>query len=246
MRSTIKEVYPQAFEGDGIFTDMQALDVPWKDEDIAENLDILYANHSGDRPISKLVYKHLENGIVSALGRSVIALSVLIMYKTQWERLYSVLSAEYSPISNYDMVETESGTNEVSRASESRDTRTETGTRTVSDTGTVSDSGTNSTDTGVFGFNSTEDVPSDTASGTNSNQETRNLTRTETPNISEVETGTDSGTESGEHSRTLTRRGNIGVTTSQQLLQSEIELWQWSFFNQVFEDLDRVLTLQVY
>jgi len=246
MRLTIKDVYPQAFEGDGIFTDLQALDVPWKAENISDSLDMLYSNHSGDKTVSKLVMNHVEDDELTALGRSVIALSVLIMYKTQWERLYSVLSTEYNPISNYDMTESESGTNSLERSAESSGEHHETGTRTVTDSGTVSDSGTNGMSTGVYGFNSSQAVNSDTSSGTNSNQETRNLTRTETPNITETDTGTDSGTETGEHSRTLTRSGNIGVTTSQQLLQSEIELWKWSFFNQVFEDLDKVLTLQVY
>ena len=45
---------------------------------------------------------------------------------------------------------------------------------------------------------------------------------------------------------TLTRHGNIGVTSSQQLLSSSIELWKWSFFETVFKDLDQVLTLDTY
>ena len=41
--------------------------------------------------------------------------------------------------------------------------------------------------------------------------------------------------------------GNIGVTTRQQRIQSEHELWKWNFFNDiVFPDIDRVLTLMIY
>ena len=55
---------------------------------------------------------------------------------------------------------------------------------------------------------------------------------------------TDSETEDVE--RSLNRSGNIGVTTTQQMLQQERELWNYNFFDSVFEDLDKVLTLGVY
>ena len=44
----------------------------------------------------------------------------------------------------------------------------------------------------------------------------------------------------------LTRSGNIGVTTSQQMIQSERDLWVWKFFEQVFQDVDTVLSIDVY
>lgn len=48
------------------------------------------------------------------------------------------------------------------------------------------------------------------------------------------------------YNTTLTRSGNIGVTTSQMMLESSIKLWQWSFFETVFRDLDQILTLDTY
>ena len=53
-------------------------------------------------------------------------------------------------------------------------------------------------------------------------------------------------TTSGDYSknkRKLTRSGNIGVTTSQQMLQSEIDLRQYNFFEQLFNDVDEVMCL---
>ena len=46
--------------------------------------------------------------------------------------------------------------------------------------------------------------------------------------------------------RELTRSGNIGVTTSQQMLQSEIELRKWLYYQSVFNDIDSILTLSIY
>ena len=80
--------------------------------------------------------------------------------------------------------------------------------------------------------------------------ETRNLTdgNTKTLNTNDLETRNLASSNSGssEVDRTLNRSGNIGVTTTQQMLQSEIDLWQWTFFKQVFEDIDSVLCLDIY
>lgn len=56
----------------------------------------------------------------------------------------------------------------------------------------------------------------------------------------------ESGTEKVKHDYEFERRGNIGVTTSQQMLQSEIELRKWSFLESVYSDIDKILTLQTY
>ncbi|MBD5232342.1 MAG: hypothetical protein HDS66_09385 [Bacteroidales bacterium] len=42
------------------------------------------------------------------------------------------------------------------------------------------------------------------------------------------------------------RSGNIGQHTYQELLQQEFDLWKWSFFKQVFADVDELLILKVY
>lgn len=43
--------------------------------------------------------------------------------------------------------------------------------------------------------------------------------------------------------RKLTRSGNIGVTTSQQMIESEIELRRYNIINQIYDDMDTILTL---
>lgn len=46
--------------------------------------------------------------------------------------------------------------------------------------------------------------------------------------------------------RTLTREGNIGVTTSQQMIESELELRKKNLYDIIFKDMDKVLTLRIY
>ena len=63
------------------------------------------------------------------------------------------------------------------------------------------------------------------------------------------ETVSSTGTETESETGTIKRErfGNIGVTTSQQMLQSELDLWKnWDFVEQVYKDVDTVLTCPLY
>lgn len=46
--------------------------------------------------------------------------------------------------------------------------------------------------------------------------------------------------------RELTRKGNIGVTTSQQMINSELELREYNFIETIYSDIDSILTLKIY
>lgn len=65
-----------------------------------------------------------------------------------------------------------------------------------------------------------------------------------TETITHTQVGYTEDTETGK--RELKRSGNIGVTTSQQMLESEIALWDWNFVNSIFDDIDTVLTINIY
>lgn len=75
----------------------------------------------------------------------------------------------------------------------------------------------------VFGFDSSTASPSD-ASGSD----------------------TEVSSDMDDNERVLTRSGNIGVTTSQQMLQSELDLRKYDFFAMIYRDLDTVLCLAIY
>lgn len=48
------------------------------------------------------------------------------------------------------------------------------------------------------------------------------------------------------NTRDLRRHGNIGVTTSQQMIESELELRKKNFYSLVFRDIDEYLTIGIY
>ena len=72
-----------------------------------------------------------------------------------------------------------------------------------------------------------------------------------TYNTTDADTGMQTNAESGTNTTTrnyrLTRSGNIGVTTSQQMIEQERNVWIWNFFREiVFPAVDRVLTIPIY
>lgn len=282
----LNEVFTD-YINNGIFTFLNSLDVPWKDKNIYQQLNLQYhGNISGKKETSPLVDSLIVENNLTDNSKTMLAMSIFSIYSNKWSRLYRILSLEYKPIENYNMTETENttSTNEntdtiTTNTTNSNDvTETNTGTNTANDSenttgkNTITDSRTIAEDNNVtnnnslYGFNSASGVNSDSQNGT----ETRNTTDNNTHNddlkgtrtnehsenintskviaqkndIKDVKDGTH--TENGSQDRTLTRHGNIGVTTSQQMLNSEIELWQWDFFSGVFKDIDTILTIQTY
>ena len=201
-------------------------------------LDTAYLAHSGNKRISPLVEDKLDSvtlgkhinifgvaeyyytGTITAANLTIIGNIIKSMYKDPWDRLHDAITSEYNPINNYDMHETL--------------TESEAHTGTVVDDGDSTHSvKASQTDNEVYGFNSDDPVGSDRQTGTSS------------------EEGTDDNTRSEDRARgllrTTERSGNIGVTTSAQMITGEIELRaNWNFYEQVFNDIDKVLACVAY
>lgn len=110
--------------------------------------------------------------------------------------------------------------------------------------GTVTNTGTDTTNSQATRTdNLTEN---NNVSHNKSGTDNRDIDVTESETASGSETTTGSLTGTGTTQRRLTRAGNIGVTTSQQMIQSEIELWNWNFISDVFSDVCNILTLPIY
>ena len=82
------------------------------------------------------------------------------------------------------------------------------------------------TEMNVNGFNSGDSVPSNDSSGNQKDVVDKDST----------ETGTE----------TTTRHGNIGVTTSQQMLESEIKVRQFDVIKSIYNDIDSILCMKIY
>ena len=49
-----------------------------------------------------------------------------------------------------------------------------------------------------------------------------------------------------EHKTVSDISGNIGVTTSAQMIAENINLWKWNYFDEVFDSIIRLITTGVY
>ena len=86
-----------------------------------------------------------------------------------------------------------------------------------------------------------------TGTSTNAKTGTVQLTHNTTDSDTGTQNTVSGGSDTSTRNYTLRRSGNIGVTTSQQMIQAERDLWLWNFFHSVvFPDVDKVLTIPIY
>lgn len=203
-----------------IFYALQSHDVPWQSENVNTELDIDYLyNHSGNKVTSNLVdfFVDREMGKIEPSSMDMLANIIYTKYGLKWAKEYATISMEYNPISNYDMIE--QMTNDIT-------------THQYGHTNTMTDNKDETIETEKAGFNSSEYTPVNKVSN-----------KGNSGTVANVESGTNTDT----RNYRLTRTGNIGVTTSQEMIESERKLWLWDFFESiVYPDIDKILTIQTY
>lgn len=205
-----------------------------------------FGNISGNKTVSPLIDSFIETNAeettpttLTDTQKTVLCNIAITRFGDKWDKLYEALQIEYEPLENYSMTQTETP-NITKKMSVSEDFAITDETKTKTD---ISTSLTGGSETSVYGFNSPASVPSgesDTSStsrtqGADSDNKSTS-TRTQDGYTQEQETGT----------RTLVRSGNIGVTTSQQMLESEFKVREYDFFLTMFADVDKILSTKIY
>lgn len=197
--------------------------------------DAEYMAHSGDKQVSRIcfLYNQIDQGLGQWPDRKDRreeprvfddtffkgAISIFnARHADNIKKIYEAYTTEYKPLENYSMIEDTDYTPLAKQTVKSSN-------KSKTDT---------TTDVGVFGFNSTVAVPSSsTDSGT---------TQLKADNEMETETSYDGKADNTHHERS----GNIGVTTSQQMLESEIKLRKLEILELIFQGLDEVICQSVY
>ena len=252
----LREVFEGWDTGNGIFSvlgQLTDLPMPWAEATFVDStvLDIEYfGNHSGGKFCSPLV-KHLlgDEDVLTSRDRVTIAKILATKYLNNWNKLWATNVVSYNPIHNYDM-------NEERDTVKTEDNSEQT-VGTVGRTGTVTDAhgktetvqhGRGSRETDYqYGMNNT--VPLTKASDDTVIQEngstvtTNGGNDTQTRQLTDSTNATVSEDNSSEEHVEIHRYGNVGVTTSQKMLEDERVLWAWNFFEQVFKDIDNELGL---
>ena len=143
------------------------------------------------------------------------------IYNNEYTTKVGLLLKDYNPIENYNSSETESTTSENTTTSGNENTTTTTTKSTTENSGEIT--------------NKVSPYDSENFSNDNNSNSSNNSTVNGTDTTSISDTGNISS--NGKLTRTLTRKGNIGVTTTQQMIESEYEL---RAKNLVFEFLEKV------
>lgn len=228
----LREAFPDWKIGYGIFDALaDVAELPWETYADSEYLDLDYfGNHSGCKFVAPVVANMVdsETGELTDSDREVLAKIIWLKFQYSWTHLWETNVVSYNPIHNYNMTDT--------RTLVRGDQETQNDVRDSVDS-TEHGRTTESMDF-VYGMNNVDQggKPSDRSTSQEGGETV--VTTQDSTNRNSV-----SGRQEEE---TIQRSGNIGVTTTQQMLSSERELWMWNFFGQVYKDIDTVLALSVY
>lgn len=251
---------------DGIFHYIQEW-APWKDDTSVSPvaLDTEYlGNRSGDRSVSPLVRRMTilrTDAILSDTEKERLSEIIRTKYLENWTRLWDALQVEYNPIENYNSIETHTpGVSTTVKSGSKITTQSDdhsTTTRNITSKSKANSKSSQNyqTDGMVKGFGSAEFKAVNRTTGDSSVQGIEDDNHSETTDDGTVGTvagGTITQSGSADDNVTTTthageditkRTGNIGVTTSQQMLESEYALRKKHYFDYVMECVDTVLTI---
>ena len=162
-------------------------------------------------------------------------------YQNNWKKLYDTTVLDYNPIENYDRVEDWTDTDDETTTSARDNTRNTNNTVKSTSSNEIMNS-VNVTDQNTA-FNA---GLADHAKQITDGDTTENGTITNTETGKDTENESVNGGRTGKHTRTGRAHGNIGVTTSQQMIQSERDLVVFNLYDVIAESFIENFCLMVY
>lgn len=210
--------------------DLNNLYSPIDTEDFQKNLKDYVMNFYGSRCV-KSVYENVTD-ITKVIGS--------ILYKTneyKYKGLYDSMNLDYNPIENYSMTEKE----DMKKGEQINNNTT--GEQIVTDN--IGEVVNNESLGNKVESNKHSIAPYDSniaklesVDERTSNAIINKYTKESSVNSTSVGERTDSNTEGArEDERTLTRSGNIGVTTSQQMIESERMIRDFNYYKIIARDI---------
>ena len=218
-----------------------------EDDLLRISFEIDFRSTQGEREVDSTIINNLFSNYVESKYEYLSL--VLIRYQYKWEKLIdNVYAQTYNPIENYDRQEDTSlsyeGSENVTRNVDS-DRKIK---GTTADTRSDTSSAESSSQKNVFAFDSSTASPSDSDSGKTTATGTGSSNSTVDNSDVEKRIETEGHSFTGRKNVTASRiHGNIGVTTSQQMLESEVALRnKYDFFNTVYEDIANTVLKPIY
>ena len=241
MMIKLNEVLADSFNGNGIFTNIS--NPIWANDFDSNELDIYFVSMYGNKIISPYIKHFLDDeGNISADDLIRLSNNIYAMRKSSWEHLYKAYVSEYNPIHNVDayIEEEEDNTHNDTRVGNSSTDSSDSGNTTSNASATNNNNTTNTRS----GFNSSGYVPDNKSDvkggGTTNGSSTSSNTGNTTIDSNDVTNG------AYNTKKTQRRFGNIGVTTSAQMIEGEKNVWKWDYIQTVMVDICKFIALSIY
>lgn len=204
-------------------------------EDLYDYFLVYYGERLVMKPWSR---EDLDNSNAAAKLQKIVKYFCMTnQYK--YEKLLDTLNFTYDPICNYDM--TEEGTD--TRLPDLTKTNTAGGTDTSQSTAAVLNSETNSnSESEITTYESNTFNPLNRTDASSSS--TSNSSGGQTVNYGRTDTEKETGTDTTNHK--LTRKGNIGVMTTQDMINAEREVAAFDIIRTFFTELNNYILLNTY
>ena len=226
----------------------------------SHSTDLVYIQRSGGKRISNLVEylseRYPSEDYDNPEFRNALVASFLTMYKRKWLKLIETYSIEYNALKPYSMslhdelvkdhLTSRDVVNRTDNEAEDSLEHGEGNDNSLSHT-SGSDSSTNS----YYGFNSTTDpVDTDKTVGENAQDSSRqgSTSRDTSSQRSNSRTSVrgDDYARDRESERDITREGNIGNKTNQELITEEREMLRWNVILEIFRDIDKIICAKIW
>lgn len=227
-----------------------------------EQLDILFFSEYSQKRIAPIVEHYVEDNTISESKMLELSNIILSYYKFNWDKMFDLMEIEYDPIHNFSDDLTENIKDADAKTVDVNDnlkqtgegTKTRTDNLTSTETKDLTETTTGTVEDRLAGFNSSSYVNRDNESnnqtvkdtGTDTTVNTGTQTVREERNFDNTSVGKEVTDDKYTRDRIVTRTGNIGNITTQQMLTQEIELWKWNFIHQVLENVRDFTTIAVY
>lgn len=163
-----------------------------------------------------------------------------------WQKLYNTLTLEYNPIDNTDKYEDYTDTRETTRETSGENALTATGTDARTENETTGTSRTETVEHDVSAENAS-DYQADTRDSTSADtDETRKNTASGSNSTKSNGTNSETETYTDTFKHTLHTHGNIGVTTTQQMIDAERECVRYNLYEEIANDYQLAFCLDIY
>ena len=159
-----------------------------------------------------------------------------------WEELYATTQYEYNPIWNKDGTIDETITRDLAATEDVSDDNTRT--NDLTQTNNLASTNDVTTTDSVYGFNSSTDAPAGKQVIDQDGSNTGTVTNTGT--VSDARTIDRDTTDTGTITTSRTEQGNIGVTSTQQLIKEQREVVQLNLYDVIIQDFIDRFCLKIY